>query len=124
MTSTGIDKEPNLTSHNRQFAPAESPAVSGAGDGQTFLDALGRAMTIAADREALICGDRRRTYRALKRRIEQLHAVLHDAGIRRGERVAIISANSDAMVELYCGLPMAGFVQVPLNFRWADPELA
>ncbi|MDX2381885.1 MAG: AMP-binding protein [Acidimicrobiia bacterium] len=108
----------------RLTPPAESPAVSGAGDGQTFLDALGRAMTIAADREALICGDRRRTYRALKRRIEQLHAVLHDAGIRRGERVAIISANSDAMVELYCGLPMAGFVQVPLNFRWADPELA
>ncbi|MGZ0229748.1 MAG: AMP-binding protein, partial [Acidimicrobiales bacterium] len=108
-----------------QQPPPSSPTANfGSGSGQTFIDVFERAMTVAPDREALVCGDRRITYRQLKQRLEQLHAVLHDTGVRRGDRVAIISANSDAMVELYCGIPMAGYVQVPLNFRWIEPEFA
>ena len=36
----------------------------------------------------------------------------------------VLSFNSIPLIELYCGIPAAGRVQVPLNFRWADPELA
>lgn len=111
-------------SNEHSSARPQASTGSAASAGQTFCDALEQAMTVAADREALICGSRRLTYRAFKQRLEQLHAVLHDSGVRPGDRVAIISANSDAMVELYCGVPMAGFVQVPLNFRWAEPEFA
>ena len=109
---------------DQQFTSSSPSANFESGPGQTFIDVFERAMTVAPDREALVCGDRRITYRQLKQRLEQLHAVLHDAGVRRGDRVAIISANSDAMVELYCGIPMAGYVQVPLNFRWIEPEFA
>jgi len=91
---------------------------------QTFLDPVERALTVAADREALVCDGRRFTYREFADRLRRLHGVLLDTGLRPGDRVAILSLNSVAFAELYCGVPMAGLVQVPLNFRWAEPELA
>lgn len=108
----------------QQTSSNDAATNSAAGNGQTFIDAFEQAMAIAADSEALVCGARRLTYRDLKQRLEQLHAVLHDADVRHGDRVAVISANSDAMVELYFGVSMAGYTQVPLNFRWAEPEFA
>ena len=36
----------------------------------------------------------------------------------------MLSFNSIPVVELYCGIPASGRIQVPLNFRWADAELA
>ena len=91
---------------------------------QTFVHTLRRAEAIALDREALVCGDTRLTYRAFGDRLRRLHGVLLELGIEPGERVAILSFNSIAFTELYCGVSMAGRVQVPLNFRWAEPELA
>ena len=91
---------------------------------QTFLDAIDRAMSVAADRDALVCDGRRLTYTEFADRLERLHGLLLDLGLRPGDRVAIVSFNSIPFTELYCGVPMAGFVQVPLNFRWAEPELA
>jgi long-chain acyl-CoA synthetase len=91
---------------------------------QTFRDPIERALVVAADREALVCGQRRFTYREFADRLERLHAALQGLGLRAGDRVAVLLLNSIEFVELYCGVPMAGLVQVPLNFRWAEPELA
>ena len=102
----------------RAAAPCEDPIV------HTFVHALRRALTVAADREALVCGDVRLTYRQFADRLERLHGVLAELGTTPGDRVAILSFNSIGFTELYCAVPMAGRVQVPLNFRWADPELA
>ena len=71
-----------------------------------------------------MCGDTRFSYRDLGRRLRRVHGALLDLGIGPGERVAILSFYSIAYVELYCAVAMAGRVQVPLNFRWAEPELA
>ena len=83
-----------------------------------------RALAVAAEREALVCDGRRFAYREFADRLERLHAVLLECGLRPGDRVAILLLNSIEFTELYCGVPMAGLVQVPLNFRWAAPELA
>jgi long-chain acyl-CoA synthetase len=91
---------------------------------QTFIDAVTRGLNVAARRDALVCDGRRLTYTEFADRLERLHGVLDGIGMRPGDRVAVISFNSIAFTELYCGVPMAGCVQVPLNFRWADPELA
>ncbi|MDW3213336.1 MAG: AMP-binding protein [Ilumatobacteraceae bacterium] len=91
---------------------------------QTFLDPIERALAVAADREALVCDGRRLTYREFAARLEQLHGALSGLGLRPGDRVAILLFNSIEFTELYCGVPMSGLVQVPLNFRWAEPELA
>ena len=91
---------------------------------QTFVHALRRAQAVALDREALVCGDIRLSYREFADRLRRLHGALLDLAVGRGERVAILSFNSIPFTELYCGVSMAGRVQVPLNFRWAEPELA
>lgn len=70
-----------------------------------------------------MCGDVRYSYRQFRDRLHRLHGALSDLGLAPGDRVAILSLNSIAFTELYCGIPMAGRVQVPLNFRWAEPEL-
>lgn len=91
---------------------------------QTFRDSIERALIVAANREALVCGDRRLTFAEFDGRIRRLAGAFADLGLVEGDRVAIIAFNSIAFTELYCGVPMAGLVQVPLNFRWADPELS
>lgn len=91
---------------------------------QTFVHALRRAEATAIDREALVCDATRLSYREFGERLRRVHGALLDLDVGVGERVAILSLNSIPFTELYCGVPMAGRVQVPLNFRWAERELA
>ncbi|MFZ9016375.1 MAG: class I adenylate-forming enzyme family protein [Ilumatobacteraceae bacterium] len=91
---------------------------------QTFIHALRRAEATALHHEALVCGDTRLTYAEFGGRLRRLHGALVDLGTSPGDRVAVLSSNSIPFVELYCAISMAGRVQVPLNFRWAEPELA
>ena len=55
---------------------------------------------------------------------QRLHTVLLELGTGPGDRVAVLAFNSIQFVELYCGISACGRSQVPLNFRWAEPELA
>ena len=89
-----------------------------------FVHPLHRAARVASDRVALSCGDTQLTYAEFLDRIGRLQHVLADLGCARGDRVAVLALNSIAFVELYCATSVAGRVQVPLNFRWAEPELA
>ena len=79
---------------------------------------------MAGDREALVCGETRLTYRDFLQRLERLHTVLSELGARPRDRVAVLASNSIPFIELYCGISASGRSQVPLNFRWAEPELA
>ncbi|MDH3680033.1 MAG: long-chain fatty acid--CoA ligase [Acidimicrobiia bacterium] len=90
----------------------------------TLAHPLRRAERTAARGEALVCGDVRLTYGEFVSRCRRLGTVLADLGTVRNDRVAVLAFNSIPFIELYCGVPSAGRVQVPLNFRWADPELA
>src|SRR5690606_15804520 len=90
----------------------------------TFVDPLRRAERVARRREALVCGDVRLDYAELLSRCRRLVAGLAELGTGRGDRVAVLAANSIPYVELYCTTSASGRVQVPLNIRWAEPELA
>lgn len=90
----------------------------------TFVDPLRRAERVARSREALVCGEVRLTYAELLSRTRRLVAGLAELGTGRGDRVAVLAANSIASVELYCAISASGRAQVPLNGRWAEPELA
>ena len=89
----------------------------------TIANPLRRAERTAADVEALVCGEQRLTFGEFVSRCRRLGTVLNDLGVERGDRVAVLSFNSIPLLELYCAAPAAGRVVVPLNFRWADPEL-
>ena len=91
---------------------------------QTFVHTIRRALALTPDSEALVCGDVRLDYTEFATRLRRLHGLLTELGTAPGDRVAIVAFNSVAFTELYCAVPMSARVQVPLNFRWAAPELA
>lgn len=89
----------------------------------TLADPLEHARRIHGGRVAVIDGDVRLDYAALYDRCVRLAAGLHGLGVRRGDRVAFLSANSHRYFEAFCAIPMFGSVIVPLNTRLAEAEL-
>ncbi|MFA5788196.1 MAG: long-chain fatty acid--CoA ligase, partial [Actinomycetota bacterium] len=64
------------------------------------------------------------TYQELNERSERLAVWLLASGLRRGDRVATLTANRPEHVELFFACAKAGLVLVPLNWRLAPAELA
>lgn len=90
----------------------------------TFVDPLKRALQVGAERTAVVFEDKAFSYRDLWQRCRRLAGLVRASGLEHGDRVAILAANSSQYLEMYVGLPAAGFVIVPLNTRHAEPELA
>ena len=85
-----------------------------------FLD---RASYVFANRTAVVDGQLRLTYAQFAERCRLLAGVLAELGVRRGDRVAALCANSHVMLEMHNGVPYAGAVLVPLNIRLSIEEL-
>jgi len=75
------------------------------------------------EKEAVIYGDTRLTYRQFNARVNRLAHALMDIGIKKGEHVAIFSFNSNQYLETYFALAKMGAVAVPLNFRLHPQEV-
>ena len=88
-----------------------------------LLSPLRRAVSVGADRPAVV-GAGPLTYRELWSRCRRLTGALAGLGLERGDRVAVVAANSRAYLELYQTVPGAGYVLVPLNLRHTPAELA
>jgi len=82
-----------------------------------------RAVQTGADKIATVCGDRQRTWRGFDDRIRRLAGAMHGLGLNPGDRVGILSLNSDRYLECLFGLSVGGFVFVPINTRLAPPEI-
>jgi long-chain acyl-CoA synthetase len=89
----------------------------------SVLQGLRRACQINPNGIAAIAGGRRRTWTEFRERVARYAGVLRAAGVARGDRVAILSLNSDAYLEYFYAVPWAGALAVPLNTRLAAPEL-
>ncbi|MGR9091810.1 MAG: class I adenylate-forming enzyme family protein [Gammaproteobacteria bacterium] len=89
----------------------------------TIADPLRRAVQVAPNKIGLIDGDRRFSFSELQDRCARLAAGLSALGLRKGDRVAILAANSHVYIETYVAVPASGLVVVPLNTRHATPEL-
>ena len=66
----------------------------------------------------------RLSFRELDRRVNKTANMLSGLGVSKGDRIAILMANSAEFMELYYALAKLGAVCVPLNWRLAVPELA
>ena len=75
------------------------------------------------DRPGITFRGRTRSWREVLERCERLAGALGELGLEPGERLAILSHNSDVMAELFYGPLWLGVVPVPLNWRWTLPEL-
>ena len=83
----------------------------------TPLTYLERAAQVFPDRTAIIHGSLRRTYRDFHARSCRLASALAKRGIGRGDTVAVMLANTPAMLECHYGVPMTGAVLNTLNTR-------
>jgi fatty-acyl-CoA synthase len=75
------------------------------------------------DKEAVIFGDTRLTYREFNARINRLAHAFLDMGIVRGDKVALLMFNCNQYLECYFALGKIGAVAVPLNFRLHPEEI-
>ncbi len=83
----------------------------------TPLTFLTRSAAVYPDRIAIIHGKARMSYKEFYQRSRRLAAALVKAGIKKGETVSVLLANTPAMLECHYGVPMAGAVLNTLNTR-------
>src|SRR5687768_7850361 len=80
----------------------------------TFLE---RTASVYPDQVAILHGRLRRSYRDFYARTRRLASALAARGIGRGDTVAVMLANTPAMLECHYGVPMTGAVLNTLNTR-------
>lgn len=73
---------------------------------------------------ATVFQGRERTHAQLAERVARLAAGLKGLGVRPGDRVGLLSANSDRYVETYLAIWWAGAAVNPINTRWSVAEIA
>ncbi len=83
----------------------------------TPISFLERSAGVFPDHVAIIHGPMRRTYREFYARSKKLASALAKRGIARGDTVAVLLANTPAMLECHYGVPMTGGVLNTLNTR-------
>jgi fatty-acyl-CoA synthase len=80
----------------------------------TFLE---RAAAVFPDHTAIIHGPLRRSYAEFYARARQLASSLARRGIKRGDTVSVLLANTPAMLECHYGVPMTAAVLNTINTR-------
>ena len=90
----------------------------------TPLSFLARSAAVYPDHCAIIHGRQRTTYAQFYARARQLASSLAKAGLKKGETVSVLLANTPAMLECHYGVPMTGGVLNTLNTRLDAPTIA
>ena len=90
----------------------------------TPLSFLERAASVFPTRTAIIHGKQRFSYADYYARARRLASALAKSGIKKGDTVAVMLANTPPMLEAHYGVAMAGGVLNCLNTRLDAPALA
>jgi long-chain acyl-CoA synthetase len=83
-----------------------------------------RAAVLRGDATAAVFQGRSTTWDTVLESASRVAGALQGMGVAPGDRVAVLSANSDQYMALYLAIPWSGGVIVPLNARWSAPEIA
>ena len=75
------------------------------------------------DREAVVCGDRRVTYRELDERANRLANHLKDRGVGTGDHVGLYLTNSAEYLEVLLAGYKLRAVPINVNYRYVEKEL-
>ena len=89
-----------------------------------ITQALKRSIQLYGDTTSTICEGRQRTWAETGERVAKFSGALRKLGVASGERVAMLSLNSDLYYEYFYAVAWAGGVFVPINIRLAPPEVA
>ena len=83
----------------------------------TPLTLLERAASVFPEQTAIIHGPLRRSYAEFYGRARRLASALSKRGIKRGDTVSVVLANTPAMLECHYGVPMTRAVLNTINTR-------
>jgi len=89
-----------------------------------IADFLGDSIARNPASEAVVDGPRRLTYAELGEAVRSLASALADAGLARGERIAVLLANRLEYQVIVLACALGGWIVVPLSTRLSAPEIA
>ena len=92
--------------------------------GPTLAGIVRRLASERADHPYLRFEGRSTNYAELGERTDRVAAGLTAAGVGPGDRVAVLSKNHPAILEMLYGAAKCGAVCLPVNWRLAPPEIA
>ena len=87
-------------------------------------DFLHRTAHVFPDRIGVVDGDVRFTWRAFHERCLRFSGALRALGVKPGDRVAVLAANSHVLLAAHYAVPFAGAVLVALNTRITAGDVA
>ena len=90
---------------------------------KTLADMLDNNAWKYPDQTAFVWGDTRVTHAQFHARARQLASALQRLGLRRQDRVGILSQNSLAFQEVYGACEISGLICATVNWRLAPPEM-
>lgn len=94
-------------------------------DPQVFIpDVIANHARFQPRKEAVVCGDVRRSWGDFDANISRIAHALLGAGLARGDRVAVMMGNRVEMLEAVFGIVRAGGCAVPLSGLLTGPQLA
>ncbi len=88
------------------------------------IDFLERSAYVYREKTAVVDGDLRLTYPQMLARVYRFAHILRDAGVRPGDRVAVLAPNVRQGLEAHFAVPLAGGVLWALNIRLTPGEIA
>jgi long-chain acyl-CoA synthetase len=89
----------------------------------TFYKVIERNAQVYRDRAALIFGGEKITHGKLLEKVDQLSCGLFSVGIRKGDRIGILSQNNLEFIYLYGAAAKIGAIMVPINWRLSKEEI-
>ncbi|SLN55689.1 Long-chain-fatty-acid--CoA ligase [Falsiruegeria litorea R37] len=85
---------------------------------------LRRAVQVNPKGTATVFKDRSQSWSELLDRVQRLAGALQSLGMTPGDRVALLSLNSDRFIEYFFATVWGGGAMMPMNIRWAPAECA
>jgi long-chain acyl-CoA synthetase len=89
-----------------------------------FASYLASHAAFLAQKEALVCGNRRVNFAELDQVSTQIAIALQGMGLTTGDRVGLYLPNCVEFAFAFFGIVKAGGIAVPINLRLAPPEIA
>jgi len=86
-------------------------------------DLLLENVELISDKEAVIYGDQKQTWKELNDRANRLGNALIDMGIKKGEKVAVLMYNQLEFIETLFAMHKTGIAPAPVNHRYVGEEV-
>jgi long-chain acyl-CoA synthetase len=114
---TQSSKKPWLKSYPEDIRPAlEYPAL-------TIPDYLDKAASQLPDRTAIAFAGQELSYQMLKGMVDRAATALYDLGVRKGDRVALMTPNCPQYIVAFMAIQKIGGVVVQVNPMYVEREL-